>query len=119
MLAEVRELPGVRFAVVLSVDGLVVTHTDSVDRDLADTVAAGCSGLVTLGRSLQTSADISGDFRQVMVEWGDGFLFARRAADGSCLAVVAQANINPALIGQGMATQVRKIGEHFAVQSRS
>ena len=64
MLELVRELPGVRHAVVFSSDGLIITHTTCTDPDLAQTIAAGCSGQISVGRSLQAPAQIEGAFRK-------------------------------------------------------
>jgi predicted regulator of Ras-like GTPase activity (Roadblock/LC7/MglB family) len=111
MLEHVRGLPGVHLAVVLSNDGLVITRTGESDRDVADKLAAGCAGLIGVARALQDPAGIGGDFRQVFVEWSGGFVFVRSAGEKSSLAVFTDATVNPALIAQGMAEQVLKIGK--------
>ena len=49
--------------------------------------------------------------QQVMVGFDGGFLFVRRAGDGSHLAVVTEQVVDPALIGQQMQAQILKIGQ--------
>jgi predicted regulator of Ras-like GTPase activity (Roadblock/LC7/MglB family) len=53
----------------------------------------------------------SDTLRQVVVEFDGGFLFVRGAGDGSRLAVVTRAGIDPGLVAQQMQAQVLMIGE--------
>jgi hypothetical protein len=46
-----------------------------------------------------------------MVGFDGGYLFVRRAGDGSHLAVITEPVVDPALIGQQMQAQVVKIGQ--------
>ena len=112
MLMEVASVPYVRHAVVLSSDGLVVARSEKTDRDVADRLAAACSGLQSLGRSIGLEFGSGGrTLRHLMIEFDGGFLFVRRAATGSHLAVVTESAVDPALIAQQMQAQVLKIGE--------
>lgn len=112
MLAEVTGVPNVRHAMVLSADGLVKVASSGLPRDEADRLAAACAGLHSLGRGLAGRyGSGTGEVRQVVVEIDGGFVFLRAAGRGSQLAVVTAANVDPALIAQQMAVQVRKIGE--------
>ena len=90
MLDLVAGVRGVQHAVVLSSDGLVKVRTDVTDPDTADKVAAACAGLVALGMSMGR-------------EFGAG--------DGSRLAVVTDAAVDPGLVAQQMQAQVLMIGE--------
>lgn len=112
MLGEVTWVPGVRHAVVATSDGLVQARSQETSEDTADRMAAACAGLHSLGRS------VGGEFgvgtktvQQVMVGFDGGYLFVRRAGNGSHLAVVASSGVDPAVIGQQMQAQVIKIGE--------
>ncbi|WP_418276331.1 roadblock/LC7 domain-containing protein [Isoptericola jiangsuensis] len=111
MLDLVADVRGVRHAVVLSSDGLVKVRTDSTDPDTADKVAAACAGLVALGLSMGREFGESDTLRQVVVEFDGGFLFVRGAGDGSRLAVVTRAGVDPGLVAQQMQAQVLQIGE--------
>jgi predicted regulator of Ras-like GTPase activity (Roadblock/LC7/MglB family) len=113
MLELIRTVRGVRHVVVLTSDGLLKVRTDHTPPDVADKLAAACAGLSSLGHGVSKefgSGSGSGP-RQVMVEFEGGFLFVRGAGDGSRLAVVTEAVIDPALIAQQMQAQVLVIGE--------
>ncbi len=111
MLAELAQIPGVRFCLVLASDGLVLTHTDGIDKDRADPTAAVCSALVASASAVEEVAGFAGPFQQNFSQWSDGFLFVRRAGDRTCLAVATAADINPGLIAHAMAERIRQVGE--------
>lgn len=112
MLAEVVAVPYVRHAVVLSADGLAMVWSEHTDPDVADRLSAACSGLQSLGRSVgKEFGSAARSLRHLMIEFDGGYLFVRRAGDGSHLAVVTEAAVDPALIAHQMQTQVNKIGE--------
>jgi hypothetical protein len=112
MLDEVTWVTGVRHAVVATADGLVRARSEGTDEEVADRVAAACAGLHSLGKSLAREFGAAGrSVQQVLVGFDGGYLFVRRAGDGSNLAVVTEAAIDPAVIGQQMQAAVVKIGE--------
>ena len=111
MLELIRGVRGVRHVVVLTSDGLLKVRTDNTPLDVADKVAAACAGLVALGIGMSREFGTGDSIRQVIVEYDGGFLFVRGAGDGSRLAVVTEATIDPALIAQQMQAQVLMIGE--------
>ena len=112
MLDEVSWVQGVRHAVVASSDGLVRARSDRTSEEVADRMAAACAGLHSLGQSVGTEFGSGGRaVHQVLVGFEGGYLFVRRAGDGSHLAVVTEQVVDPALIGQQMQAQVLRIGE--------
>jgi predicted regulator of Ras-like GTPase activity (Roadblock/LC7/MglB family) len=111
MLELIRTVRGVRHVVVLTSDGLLKVRTDHTPADMADKLAAACAGLTALGQGISKEFGTGAGPRQVMVEFDGGFLFVRGAGDGSRLAVVTEAVIDPALIAQQMQAQVLVIGE--------
>lgn len=111
MLELIRTVRGVQHVVVLSADGLLKVRTDHTPADVADKLAAACAGLASLGHGISKEFGSGTVPRQVMVEFDGGFLFVRGAGDGSRLAVVTEAAIDPALIAQQMRAQVLLIGE--------
>jgi len=123
MIDAVTEVPGVRHVVVTSVDGLVRARSPKITREAAETVGAACAGLYSLGVSVggQFEGDFgpgSGNAELIMVRFEGWFLFLRRAADGSRLAVVTDSTVDPAIIGQQMALQVQKIGKSLGTAPR-
>jgi predicted regulator of Ras-like GTPase activity (Roadblock/LC7/MglB family) len=111
MLTQLTQIPGVRFCLVLASDGLVLTHTDGIDKDRADPLAAICSALVASAAAVEEVAGFDGPFQQNFSQWADGFLFVRRAGDRTCLAVATATDINPGLIAHAMAERIKQIGE--------
>ncbi|MCF3965376.1 roadblock/LC7 domain-containing protein [Streptomyces fuscigenes] len=110
MIAEVAAVPGVRQVIVFSADGLLLTSSEGMDRDAADRLAANCSGLLSLGRSLGREFGSDGGLvHQQMVEFNGGFLFMR-SAHGAHLAVVTGPVVDPKLVARQMQAQVMKIG---------
>jgi predicted regulator of Ras-like GTPase activity (Roadblock/LC7/MglB family) len=110
MIADVAALPGVRQVIVFSSDGLLLASSEGIDRDTADRLAANCSGLQSLGRSLgREFGDDGGAVHQQMVEFSGGFLFMR-SAHGAHLAVVTGPIVDPKLVAGQMQAQVMKIG---------
>jgi predicted regulator of Ras-like GTPase activity (Roadblock/LC7/MglB family) len=120
MLDEVSWVQGVRHAVVATADGLVQARSVGTSRDVADRIAAACAGLHSLGYSIgQEFGAGTRAVQQVMVGFDGGYLFVRRAGDGSHLAVITDPRVDPALIGQQMQAQIIKIGERmFAAPAR-
>jgi predicted regulator of Ras-like GTPase activity (Roadblock/LC7/MglB family) len=111
MLELIRAVRGVRHVVVLSSDGLLRVRTEHTPIEVADKLAAACAGLASLGHGISKEFGSGAGARQVMVEFDGGFLFVRNAGDGSRLAVVTEAVIDPALVAQQMQAQVLLIGE--------
>lgn len=111
MLELIRTVRGVRHVVVLTSDGLLKVRTEHTPADVADKLAAACAGLTALGQGISKEFGSGVGPRQVMVEFDGGFLFVRGAGDGSRLAVVTEAVIDPALVAQQMQAQVLTIGE--------
>ncbi|MGV9657398.1 roadblock/LC7 domain-containing protein [Streptomyces koyangensis] len=110
MIADVATVPGVRQVIVFSGDGLLLAKSDSMDRDAADRLAANCSGLQSLGRSLGREHGAEGGVvHQQMVEFEGGFLFMR-SAGGAHLAVLTGPVVDPKQVARQMQAQVLKIG---------
>ena len=111
MLDLVAGVRGVRHVVVLSSDGLTKVRTSHTPLDVGDRVAAACAGLVALGLGMSRAFGRTEAIRQIVVEFDGGFLFVRGAGDGSRLAVVTDAAIDPGVVAQQMQAQVLMIGE--------
>jgi predicted regulator of Ras-like GTPase activity (Roadblock/LC7/MglB family) len=123
MIDAVAEVPGVRHVLVTSADGLVRARSPKITREIAEKVGAACAGLYSLGVSVghQFNGEFgsgSGNADLVMIRFEGWFLFLRRAADGSRLAVVTDSTVDAAVIGQQMALQVQKIGKSLGTAPR-
>ncbi|WP_157254137.1 roadblock/LC7 domain-containing protein [Nonomuraea typhae] len=112
MIGEVVWVPGVRHVVVLSSDGLLKARSAKTPRDVADRLAAACSGLQSLAHNVgREFGRDGGAVRELMAGFEGGYLFARSAGTGSHLVVITEPVVDPRLIAQQMRAQVIKIGE--------
>ncbi|GAA1661642.1 roadblock/LC7 domain-containing protein [Nonomuraea fuscirosea] len=112
--------PQARYAVVLSRDGLRLSHTAALSVDRADQLAAIASGIQSLsyGASIEFG-DGTGGLRQSMTEFHGGLLFIVEAGEGAHLAVVAGDEADPGVIGHNMNELVEQIGEHLTAPPRA
>src|SRR5205809_2614793 len=69
----VRSTDGIRDAVAVSSDGLLIATSEGLDRTGADHLAAIVSSLSTLGRSASRRYDFDG-LKLIMIEMRRGFL---------------------------------------------
>ncbi|GAB2709798.1 roadblock/LC7 domain-containing protein [Nocardia thraciensis] len=105
----VRTTDGVRDAVAVSSDGLLMAMSDGLDRTDADRLAAMVSGLVSLSRSASRSYDFDG-LKLIMIEMRRGFLLVSAIADGSSIGVIAGSDSDVGLVGYQMAVLADRAG---------
>lgn len=111
MLANfVRNTHGVRDAVAVSSDGLLIANSDGLDRTAADQLAAIVSSLASLGRSASRKYDFDG-LKLIMIEMRRGFLLVSAIAGGSCLGVLASAECDLGLVGYEISLLADRFGE--------
>lgn len=105
----VRGTDGVRDAVAVSSDGLVIAMSDGLDRSSADRLAALTSGLASLAKSAARYYDFEG-LKLIMIEMKGGFLLVSTISDGSCIAVLAEDRCDIGLIGYEIAVLAERAG---------
>ena len=111
LLAEfVRGTDGVRDAIVVSSDGLLVAKSEGLEREQGDQLSAIVSGLTSLSRS---TARLFGfeSLRLIMVEMDRGFLLASTISSGACIGVLAEADCDFDLIGYAVTVLVDRVGD--------
>ncbi|MEV7771133.1 roadblock/LC7 domain-containing protein [Kitasatospora sp. NPDC086791] len=108
----VRRAPEVRFAVMLSVDGLVV-GTSAGPREDGEHLAAVAFGFHGLAKGAGRHFG-AGEVRRTMVELDGGYLLVAASGEGTCLAVFADARADLGLLAYEMARLVRRVGEHLS-----
>jgi predicted regulator of Ras-like GTPase activity (Roadblock/LC7/MglB family) len=114
----VERVPAARQAVVLSVDGLLTGKSGSLATTDAEHLAAVASGFAGLARTAGRHFR-GGAVRQTIVEMESAFLFITAAGNGSCLAVLADAEADIGLIAYEMAMLVERIGHALATSPRA
>ena len=114
----VRRVPEVRHAVVLSSDGLATGASSGLTREDAEHLAAVASGFHSLAKGAARHFQ-AGGVRQTMIELDHAFLFVTAAGDGSCMALLSEAEADVGLIAYEMALLVKRVGEHLGSEPRA
>ncbi|MBM7172023.1 MULTISPECIES: roadblock/LC7 domain-containing protein [unclassified Streptomyces] len=115
-----KRTPGTRHALVLSRDGLKLCWSDHLTLDQADQLSAICSGIQALAQGASAEfGDGTGGVRHSMTEFHGGLLFIVEAGLGAHLAVVADENADPGVVGHQMTELVEQIGEHLRAEPRA
>ncbi|WP_425558742.1 roadblock/LC7 domain-containing protein [Catenulispora subtropica] len=113
-----NEVPGTRHIVVLSADGFRLAQY-ATDDDTADRLAAACSALQSLSSAVAAEFAHSGAMRMVVIEYAGGFFYLMAAGPGAFLATLADAEVDPGLMGERMRDLVGRLGEHLAASART
>jgi hypothetical protein len=103
----VRSVPGVRHAIVVSADGLLMAVSGGMDRTAGDQLAAIVSGISSLTRGAARHLG-SGDVRQAVIEMSGAYLFCMAVGEGSVLSVSADPDCDAGVVGYEMALLVRR-----------
>ncbi|WP_019927445.1 roadblock/LC7 domain-containing protein [Nocardia sp. BMG111209] len=95
-MLEGLAVPDVRFAVLLSEDGLRIAHIGEITLDNAERFAAAASGLRSLGKALGEFSGNVTSVRQNMTEYDDGMIFITAVGDGALIGVstIRDADVN-------------------------
>jgi len=105
----VHQTDGVRDAVAVSSDGLLIAASDGLTRAEADQLAAIVSSLASISRSASRRYDFDG-LKLIMIEMRRGFLLVSVIAGGSCLGVVAGGQSDPGLVGYEISLLAERFG---------
>ncbi|MEV6611479.1 roadblock/LC7 domain-containing protein [Kutzneria sp. NPDC051319] len=105
----VRGTDGVRDAVAVSSDGLLIAMSEGLDRTAADRLAALVSGLSSLAKSAARNYDFEG-LKLIMIEMKRGFLLVSAIEGGSCVGVIADSNCDIGLVGYEIAVLADRAG---------
>jgi predicted regulator of Ras-like GTPase activity (Roadblock/LC7/MglB family) len=101
--------PGVAHAVVISVDGILLTGSARLPRSHAELLAAISAGIVSLNLAAAKSFDSEKVLRAI-VEMDQGALLLTSIKDGSCLAVLAGRNCDISQVAYEMNLLVDQVG---------
>ena len=106
----VHQTHGVRDAVAVSSDGLLIAGSDGLARADADHLAAIVSSLAGVARSAARRYDFDG-LKLIMIEMHRGFLLVSVMPGGSCLGVVAGSDSDVGLVGYEISLLADRFGE--------
>ncbi|RMI35418.1 roadblock/LC7 domain-containing protein [Nocardia stercoris] len=111
-------VPGVRFAVLLSEDGLRIAHAGAITTDDADRFAAAASGLRSLGRALGEFCGSAQSVRQNLTEYDGGMIFITAAGAGALIGVSTTADVDVALVAHRMNELAVRVGRELGILPR-
>lgn len=114
----VQRVASIRKALVLSGDGLATGASRDLTREDSEHLAAVASGFHSLAKGVGRHFDV-GRVRQTIVELDDAFLFVTAAGDGSCLAVLADADSDVGQVAYEMTLLVKRVGAHLGSAPRT
>ncbi|MEU3048986.1 MULTISPECIES: roadblock/LC7 domain-containing protein [unclassified Streptomyces] len=114
----VERVASIRQALILSGDGLATGASRDLGREDGEHLAAVASGFHSLAKGVGRHFD-AGRVRQTVVELDEAFLFVTAAGDGSCLAVLADAEADVGQIAYEMTLMVKRVGAHLATAPRT
>jgi hypothetical protein len=106
----VHQTDGVRDAVAVSSDGLLIAGSDGLSRAEADHLAAIVSSLASVARSAARRYDFDG-LKLIMIEMVRGFLLVSVIDGGSCLGVVADGDSDIGLVGYEISRLAERFGD--------
>jgi predicted regulator of Ras-like GTPase activity (Roadblock/LC7/MglB family) len=113
----VKRLARVRYAVVLSTDGLLLARSSTMSVDDAEHFSAMSSALQSLARSAGTRFD-GGDVRQCVIELDRAVLFVTAAGDNACLALLSDEGASMGTVAYEMNQTVIRLGELLSTTKR-
>ncbi|MGW5054009.1 roadblock/LC7 domain-containing protein [Actinokineospora sp. NPDC004072] len=111
-------VPGVAHAIVISVDGLLLTTSTRLPRERADQLAAIAAGVNSLTDG--ASRCFGGDrVLRTIVEMDGGILLLMSIRDGSCLAVLAAPSCDVGQVAYEMNVLVDQVGQILTPELRA
>jgi len=108
----VQDTAGVRYAVVLSADGLALAEGGSLPTDQADRLAAVASGVYSLAIGISHVFGLDA-YEQSILRFAGGHVLITALAKGAALAVVTQHDARLGVVAHQMALFADRLGENL------
>ncbi|BCK54171.1 roadblock/LC7 domain-containing protein [Nocardia wallacei] len=118
-MLEDLNVPGVRFAVLLSEDGLRIAQIGEISVDDAERFAAAASGLRSLGKALGEFCGAANSVRQNMTEYDDGMIFITAAGEGALIGVSTTSQVDVSLVAHRMNELAARVGRELGSLPRT
>ncbi|MEJ2859211.1 MULTISPECIES: roadblock/LC7 domain-containing protein [unclassified Saccharothrix] len=111
-------VPGVAHAVVISVDGLLLTASSGLPDDRAEQLSAIAAGVASLTESAARCFD-GGPVLRSVIEMQYGIMLLMSIRDGSCLAVLAAPDADVGQVAYEMTVVVDQVGQLLTPELRA
>jgi len=119
MLDDALKMPETRHAILLSADGLLIAHSERINRDDAERHAAGMSGLQSLARGTAEFCGNAGTrWHQTINEFDDGYVFLVAAGVGAYLAVSTTERVDMEAVSFRLQELVQRLGKELSSPPR-
>ncbi|MFD8727680.1 roadblock/LC7 domain-containing protein [Streptomyces sp. NPDC059611] len=120
MIAELQTLQGVKSAIVATSDGMIITHSQGIDREHADRLAATISGLISLGRAASENQEHR-PLSQIALDYEGAMLLVTSVgqARNSLIATLTELGADIGLVTNTMATLAPSLASHLDVADRT
>jgi predicted regulator of Ras-like GTPase activity (Roadblock/LC7/MglB family) len=105
----VEETEGVREAIAVSSDGILLAASAGRHRENVEQFAAAIAGLTSLAGGAARCFGFH-DVEQLIVEMAGGFMFIATIGDGSTLGLLADRDCDVGLIGYEMTLLLNRVG---------
>ena len=113
----VKRLPGVRHAVLLSYDGLLMARCSTMRQEDAEHFCAMSSALHGLARSAGGRFD-GGGVRQAVIELEEAIMFVTAGGANACLALWAEESANMGMVAYEMNQTVLRLRSYLSTSAR-
>ncbi|WP_067662517.1 roadblock/LC7 domain-containing protein [Nocardia miyunensis] len=113
----VAHIPGVRHAVVLSTDGLLLGRSTVMPVEDAERFAAMAATLQGLARSAGHRF-AGGNVRQTVIELDHAVMFATSAGPNACLALLTDETTNMGMVAYEINQTVHRVGTYLSAAPR-
>jgi predicted regulator of Ras-like GTPase activity (Roadblock/LC7/MglB family) len=108
---------GIRCAVLLSPDGLPLGRSPGLSEQEAEHLSALAAGVQSLGYGASQKLGF-GEVSQTIVQMTATLLFIQPAGQGTCLALLADADADAGQIAYEMTVLVKRVGQHMVAHPR-
>jgi predicted regulator of Ras-like GTPase activity (Roadblock/LC7/MglB family) len=113
-----HSVPGVRHALAVSADGIVVASSRELTEEHAEQLSAVAAGLVSLLAGAARLLE-SEPVRSNLTELGDGFLFSMAVSDGASLLVYTARECDIGQVTYAMAELINQVGDSLTPTARA
>lgn len=113
-----ENVPGVAHAVVISVDGLLLTSSTQLPAEQAEELAAITAGIISLNLGASRTFD-AGRVVRTIVQMDEAALLLTSIRDAACLAVLAEFDCDITQVAYEMTVLVEQAGQILTPQLRA